>query len=220
MYARNTKDLASRIERATRLGSDLVEARIDLLAQIRFEELARIVTKHRRRLILTCRPTQEGGGFDGTEEERLEVLQKLSRLGSAFLDVELSLARKHPRRLRDLSKNLTALIISWHDFERTPADSKLKERVNEALKLGDIAKIVPTAREFRDNLTVLSLYDDHQEDKLVAFCMGEKGIVSRLLCPLLGSPFTYASLPGQPTAEGQPSVEELRSLLALIRMGT
>ncbi len=218
VYVKDVKGLESCIEQAFRFGSDLVEVRVDLLNGIRLEELHKVLAKHRERLILTCRPIQERGGFDGPEEERLKILLGLSAIGPGFLDVELSLARKHPKQLRDFAKNGSSLLISWHDFERTPSSSALREKVNQALNFGDIAKVVPTATKLRDNLNVLSLYKNKQRKNVVAFCMGERGIVSRLLCTLLGSPFTYASLPGHPTAEGQPSVEELRSLLDVIRM--
>lgn len=218
MYAKDVKELESRIEQAFRLGSDFVEVRVDLLNGIRLEELGRVLAKHRERLILTCRPVQERGGFDGPEEERLKILLRLSAIGPGYLDVELSLARRYPRQLRDLAKNVSSLLISWHDFERTPSFSALREKVNQALNFGDIAKVVPTATKLRDNLTVLSLYKKKRKKKVVAFCMGEKGIVSRVFCTFLGSPFTYASLPMRPTAEGQPPIDELRSLLDFVGM--
>ena len=50
-----------------------------------------------------------------------------------------------------------------------------------------------------------------EKNKTVAFCMGEQGKFSRILCLHLGSPFTYVSL-GKAIASGQFSVDEIKSL--------
>ena len=77
--------------------------------------------------------------------------------------------------------------------------------------------MVTTARSFQDNLAVLQIIKDFPETKVVAFAMGAAGQISRVLCPLAGGYFTYASVAeGKESAEGQVTVEELRKIYAML----
>ena len=70
---------------------------------------------------------------------------------------------------------------------------------------------VTTAKTVSDIPKILSLYDN-KNTRLIAFCMGDIGKVSRLLSLFLGSPFTYVSL-GKPIAAGQLKLDEVKSML-------
>jgi 3-dehydroquinate dehydratase-1 len=215
---RNIEMLSERIEEAIDFGSDLFEIRVDYLERIDFSILKEAIKKHIDRSILTCRAKDEGGKFKGSEEERQEVLLNLSKLKPAYMDIELSLAQNNPDLLR-LIRGSTSTILSWHDFEDTPPFQFLKSTLDKAKPLGEIVKIVTMAKDFSDNISILNLYKHSEPNKLVAFCMGEKGQISRILCPILGSPFTYASLPGFSTAPAQIMVKELRELYDLLELG-
>ena len=90
-------------------------------------------------------------------------------------------------------------MISSHDLKKTPSLDEMKEVVRQQLKAGaDIAKVVTTARSLEDNLTVLRLISEFPGVRLLAFAMGPLGVVSRVLCPLVGGDFTYASIKNQP----------------------
>jgi 3-dehydroquinate dehydratase-1 len=78
-------------------------------------------------------------------------------------------------------------------------------------KFSDIVKIVTVAKNVSDVSILLSLYSISSKNKTIAFCMGEQGKFSRILCLHLGSPFTYVSL-GKAIAPGQFSVDEVKSL--------
>lgn len=160
------------------------------------------------RLIVTCRKKGEGGLFEGSEVERLELLKDWSGIGPAFIDIELSSLEEGIPEWAE-----GRLIASWHDFEGTPSTDRLLSLLEEAKRYGGYVKLVTTARRFEDNLKVLGLY--RRFKRLIAFCMGELGLLSRVLCPLLGSPFTYTSF-GEPTAPGQLDVRELRELYELM----
>jgi 3-dehydroquinate dehydratase type I len=82
------------------------------------------------------------------------------------------------------------------------------------IRLGaDVIKIVPFARSWEDNLTILSLipFAKERKQKIVAFCMGEKGKISRIFSPFLGAAWTYASLSkNRASAPGQLTIRELK----------
>ncbi|MCP8315932.1 MAG: type I 3-dehydroquinate dehydratase [archaeon] len=215
---RNIDKLNEKIEEAFNLGSDLVEIRVDYLAQINFSLIKEAIKEHINRCILTCRAKREGGEFKGSEEERQEVLLNLSKLRPAYMDIELSLAQSKPEILNLIKSSGTSIILSWHKFEDTPSLQFLKSTLDKAKPLGEIVKIVTMAKDFSDNISILNLYKYSKPNQLVAFCMGEKGQISRILCPIFGSPFTYASLPSSPTAPAQIMVKELRELYELFEL--
>ena len=103
------------------------------------------------------------------------------------------------------------MLISWHDFKRTPNESQLRTKFNKMKKFSDVVKIVTVAKSVSDASRLLSLYSVRSKNKTIAFCMGDAGKFSRILCLHLGSPFTYVSL-GKAIAPGQFSVDEMKSL--------
>ena len=215
---KNVDMLNEKIEEAFNLGSDLVEIRVDYLDQINFSLIEEAIKNYMDRCILTCRAKSEGGEFKGSEEERQEVLLNLSKLRPKYLDIELSLAQSKPEILNSMKGSEASMILSWHDFEDTPSIQFLKSILDKAKPLGEIVKIVTMAKDFSDNMSILNLYKYSKPDRLIAFCMGEKGQISRILCPIFGSPFTYASLPGLSTAPAQIMVKELRELYDLFEL--
>lgn len=78
-------------------------------------------------------------------------------------------------------------IISYHDFEKT---SDLEQILSEMKKRHPAAryyKIATFANSILDALAMLSFQKNHPD--VIGICMGEKGIITRIL-----SPFTYAPL--------------------------
>jgi len=90
----------------------------------------------------------------------------------------------------------------------------MREIVHRQLAAGaDICKVVTTAQRFEDNLTVLQLIAESPKARKVSFAMGPLGLTSRVLCPLVGGDFTYASIEkGKESAPGQIAVRELRKI--------
>jgi 3-dehydroquinate dehydratase-1 len=95
----------------------------------------------------------------------------------------------------------------------------LKELVEKQLAAGaDIGKVVTTARQFEDNLSTLQLIQEFPEERIVSFAMGPLGAVSRILCPLAGGEFIYASIEtGGESAPGQLTAEELRKIYEMVQ---
>ena len=132
------------------------------------------------------------------------------------MDLELSTAELAPTLER--IKKKAECILSYHNLEETPPLNSIRDIVRRQLSAGaDICKVVTTARSAEDSLTVLQLIPEFPGARVVTFAMGPLGLVSRVLCPLVGGDFTYASLArGKESASGQMTVEELRKLYEML----
>ena len=92
----------------------------------------------------------------------------------------------------------------------------LKRKLLEMKKFSNNIKIVTMAKSINDGSRILSLYSNAKNVKLIAFSMGNLGKISRLLCLLLGSPYTYVSL-NRSVAPGQFSLDEVKSIFTIRR---
>jgi 3-dehydroquinate dehydratase type I len=197
--------------------ADLIELRADYLKRV---NLAPLLENRQKPLIVTNRRREEEGKYKGEERKRLSVLQEAIDLGANYIDVELATERSF---LQGLIRNRrgTQVILSFHDFQRTPSLKELQRLCGQMIRLeADVVKIVPFARSWEDNLTILSLipYAKERNQKIVAFCMGEKGKISRIFSPFLGAAWTYASLNrSRASASGQLTVRELTDMWEQMR---
>lgn len=198
---------------AIRLGADLIEFRLDYLEDPFDEEVRGLIKEFHDRALITLRERDEGGRYSGSLEDKIRFMEEISALKPAYIDVELrKLDKDAVNRLRDAK-----LIISWHNFEKTPSLNVLEDIAEKALEFGDIAKIVTKAEKLSDQLTILKLYNELDSRRLIAFTIGPSGILSRLISVKLGSPIAYVSLPDEPLAEGQPNILEFLELMNLWR---
>ncbi len=188
-------------------GVDAIELRIDTMMA---PDLERLLTCPRSLpVVVTVRPQWEGGKFQGTENERIKLLEEASRLGAEAVDVEhraKSLPGLHER---------TSLILSYHDFEGTPANLNEIRRDMEAREPREV-KIVTTARSPKDLVSIRRLLGEPREGvdlRRTAFCMGSIGLPSRILAGAWGSAATYVALEkNQASAPGQLTVEDLQAV--------
>jgi 3-dehydroquinate dehydratase type I len=192
--------------------ADLIELRVDYLKGVELEKLLKAGEKP---LVVTNRRRAEGGRYRGDEKRRLATLREAADLGAAFVDVEMRTERSPLRELIK-NKNGTRMILSFHDFHRTPPPGELRKIMDRMTRHGaDVAKIVTFARSWEDNLKVLALiaYARKRRQDIVTFCMGEKGKMSRIFSPLVGAAWTYASLGRtRASAPGQLTVTEMREI--------
>lgn len=197
--------------------ADLIELRMDFL---RDRRVAPLLDASERPLILTNRRAEEGGQFRGREEKRFETLQEGIELGAEFVDVELG---SKPSLLRDLMnhRKRTRMILSFHDFKKTPGRRELDSLLAKMMEFGpEVVKIVTMAQTLEDNVSMLSFLSSALKQKqiVVAFCMGEKGKMSRIFAPLMGSAWTYACLDKNRTsAPGQLTAIEMREIWERLR---
>jgi 3-dehydroquinate dehydratase type I len=199
----------------------MLELRIDGL---RKANLKKLMAASKGPILVTNRSPNEGGFFRGGEEERVALLEEAVELGADYVDLEL---RTEPSLIQRLKEKInrtqrgTQLILSYHNPEQTPRVHELKGILEEGRKIGaPIVKIVPLAKEVDDNLEVLRLipYARQKGVKVIAFCMGEKGKISRIVAPLLGSYLTYAAWSkGKEAAPGQMTIKEMMEIFRIVK---
>ena len=194
--------------------SDYVEIRFDFMEPNKVPVALNLIKKHLSRCVCTLRPRSEGGKFSSNEKNRVSILKLIAAYDPYLLDVEYNTIRKNKTLQQYLKKSKTNLLISWHDFAKTPNISFLRSMRKNMTKFSKNIKIVTTAKSMKDTLGILSLYKFQNNTNLIAFAMGDYGRMSRILCTQLGSPYTYVSL-GKPVAPGQFSLDEIRSIFEL-----
>jgi 3-dehydroquinate dehydratase type I len=196
--------------------ADLIELRVDYM---RNPELQQLLKGRRKPFIVTNRRREEGGRFQGDEGARVRILEEAVDLDVDYVDIEMESERTLIRDLiihKRARKSGTKIILSFHDFRGTPPQRDLQGRCDEMVRAkADVVKIVTFAQSREDNLNVLSLipYAKERGQKITAFCMGEEGKMSRVMAPLLGAAWTYASLStDRVSAPGQITVREMRRI--------
>jgi 3-dehydroquinate dehydratase / shikimate dehydrogenase len=163
-------------------------------------------------VIATCRRLTSGGKFKGSIASQLDILSKAGAAGCQLVDIELQTANKSKSEQIQRLRGRVAVILSFHDFRGT---KKLDETLEKMLAYpADFYKVVSTATTLSDNVAMIKFLA-HEGDRhsLVSMCMGEQGIISRVLGVRAGSVFTFASASaGEETAPGQVTAKELRSV--------
>ena len=205
--ADNEKDALNDIKKAA--SADLIELRVDFIKNIDKNKVKNLLNNKREKIIATCRPAKFGGMFKGTEKDRLELLKTTIDNNADFVDVELDSG------IVDeiiSNKGNSKIIISHHDFKETPSLKSLNSLYNQIKKLNpDLIKIVTTANSINDNFRIFEFLSGKND--LAAFCMGQKGEISRILASKFGSKITYCSLDkGKESASGQIPIEEMQKL--------
>ena len=209
----------NKIDEALNKGVDVIECRFDYLSSFEILDLyLDILSRYKDKCIYTIRPENEGGKFSNDPEKRAEIITKFIYRKPLFVDIEYKLISSNDLVADLVESENTPILISWHDFSHTPEFADLIDQVKKMRIYSPFIKIVTTARTMDDSIKILGLYqtiDTHIN--LIAFAMGEMGVLSRVLCTVVGdAPFTYASV-GAALAPGQLSVEQMRSIYDLFK---
>jgi 3-dehydroquinate dehydratase-1 len=168
---------------------------------------------------LACnRRVEEGGSWWGSESGRIGELFKAVELGAEIVDIELATPGVE-KIVEDINRRADCL-LSYHDLKDTPPLEEMQDIIRHQLAAGaDICKVVTTARHPADNIAVLQLIRDFPENKVISFAMGEAGQISRVLCPLVGGYFSYASIKeGRESAAGQMTVKDLMETYKILKI--
>jgi 3-dehydroquinate dehydratase-1 len=199
------------IRKAEAQHADLIEVRLDSLTA--HDRIAEIPACSKTPLIATNKSTEQHGKFSGTETERQKILVDAAKTGFTYVDVDLGTPNQ-TELISSLHAAGAKVIVSFHDFEQTPTVAQLNNVLDEEVALGaDVCKIITTARTVKDNLITLNFVSEASKKvKLVCFAMGDLGKQSRLVSPVFGTFFTFASLDEKrKTAKGQLTIQEMNS---------
>jgi len=198
------------MEQLSQKKPDLVEFRFDAVSDL---EILKIIAETKKEFKMIA---ADKGKRDSASRKKL--LKFAAESGFDLIDVDLDDRDSH--EIIHLLKDSDAqLIISYHDLSGTPSHDHLSKILDKQRSNGgDVCKIVTTANHPRDNLTALSFVERNAPTaRLVCFAMGRIGIPSRVLSPLYGAEFTFASLTEHSqTAEGQLSIDNLRKVWQIL----
>ena len=162
--------------------------------------------------IATCRRANNGGKFKGSVASQVDLLSKAATAGCQLIDIELeSAASLKPAELEKL-RSKAGLVLSFHDFRAT---KKLDETFAKMKAYpADFYKLVSTATSLHDNVLMMKFLERaSHEHSIIGLCMGEQGIISRVLALRAGSAFTFAAATvGEETGPGQIAAKTLRDV--------
>jgi len=175
--------------------------------------------------IATCRRKPNGGEFRGTLAAQLAILEAAAAAGCQLIDLEIESAEALGQPRVAALRQRAAIVLSFHDFQKMPRPQPVARRLQKFPS--DFYKLVGAATRQSDNCTVLDFLQSvtstskpstrsdqargHQgsdqgsnQDRWIAFCMGEAGVPSRILALARGSRFVYAALPPETAQPREP----------------
>jgi len=181
-------------------GVEIVELRLDYIR--RPVDVKRLLADRPCPVVMTCRRPEDGGRWMKPEAERRAVLRTAIAEGADYVDLEMDIAGSIPRF------GNTQRIVSYHNFDETPAN--LEEIHHQMTRLDpDVIKIATMANNPIDNVRTLRLCRNSRIPT-IAFCMGDLGMPSRILCLRAGSPMTFATFTDDTAmAPGQMSYRQM-----------
>ena len=231
LVAREKAALCGEARELAALQPDMVEWRVDAFAAAgdlagcleALQELRTTIAEIP--LVFTCRIDREGGMQKMTQEKRLTLIVRAMESGHVDLvDIELCNEREFIDRIGATAKALgVKLILSYHNFQATPNQEFLAEKLTLAEEMGgDIAKIAVMPQDYNDVLTLLLATNTARNGQvnipMVTIAMGEAGKISRLAGGLFGSDITFAA-GRESSAPGQMSFHDLQRGMALLYQG-
>ena len=202
-------DAIGLIEKAEAVQADLIEVRLDHIKDVR--DLADLAAHGKKPKIAADKSSR-------SETEQSQMLLTAAKSGFEYVDIDLS-ALQLEDSVREMKALGTKPVVSFHKFDGSLSLSELKSVFEREISSGaEVCKIVTTANRIEDNLAPLEFTSTvSNKTKLVCFCMGELGKISRLLSPLFGGFFTFAALEqGREPASGQISIQEMKAAYKLL----
>lgn len=169
-----------------------------------------------KKTIFTFRPKKEGGEFVGELDFWQEVIQKALTIGFDFVDIDyaniglIDFSKKHPK---------TKIICSYHHFNTTPGYRNLRKlQKNMRGYKPDIMKFATKVKTDQDNQNLLRLLlSKKKNEKMIVIGMGEKGKMTRILAPLLGSQIAWVSHKNLSSAPGQLSLQDTQNIYLVLQ---
>jgi len=228
LSAKRKSELLARAGEIIKLGPDLIEWRVDCFEHAREMDKCLLVLRELRKkigsipLIFTCRSELEGGQNTMSGPERLELVTGAISTGDVDIaDIEMSSGAGFIDRVKEVGEeSLCKLILSYHNFDRTPAEEFVVEKLVQAEKMGgDIAKVAVMPQNSGDVLTLLSATCRARTGlvkiPMITMSMGAVGAISRLGGGVFGSDITFAT--GiDATAPGQLPIGDVRKVMDIL----
>ena len=195
-----------RHKRDQQAGADLVELRLDTPGEA---DVKAALQGRETAVLVTCRPKWEGGEFDGTEEERRNILLQAVDEGAEYVDVE-----HNASFLNDVLKRRQGrgVVVSYHAFGAGPHDVHARYRAMRATG-AEVVKIAVTVDSLNAGAELLHVGE--VSDRRVIVGMGTAGMPTRILAGRYGMCWTYA---GEGIAPGQQNLDRMRDRFRVRRV--
>jgi 3-dehydroquinate dehydratase/shikimate dehydrogenase len=220
--AQNLEQAQQQTKAALAAGADMLELRTDYLENLSVDlakdlvAAVKSIAGKRLPVIVTCRDKRQGGAIDYPQQLRIEVLTAALKAGAEFIDCEyenfLSAETQERIRVALSGSSRGRLILSVHNFETKFAGiSNLYRSILTVYPVA-IPKIVYTANHINDCFEAFDLLHQTSGERII-FCMGEAGLISRIIAKKLNSFVTFASIDEETaTAPGQLTIGQLKEL--------
>jgi 3-dehydroquinate dehydratase/shikimate dehydrogenase len=181
---------------------DLLEVRLDRFGKA--PDVGELLSAKKKPIIFSCRRPQDGGDWEGSEDERLAILRQCIISKADYVEIELDAAdqiRKFPPAKR---------VISYTNLRETPAD--IADIYAQAqTKSPDVIKLVTPARTPEEAWPLVQILAKPPVPTVVVG-LGKPGIMLTVLGKKIGAPWTYAALErGMEAYPGQPTISDLES---------
>jgi len=213
--AKNTDGALKRMAKANSL-ADMIEIRLDVMEEF---DLKKIIGSATKPVLVTYRSKKEGGRGSAGYGTRVRYLSDAMEASADYVDVEFSIPLEHRQKIFQ-KRGSCGIVVSLHVRNGTPSREKLEGVFKTMVATGaDVVKIVTWARNREDNLRLLELIPRARAIgiKIIAFCMGPLGRISRIASPLMGGYVTFASLEsGEESASGQIPAPDMKKMLEIL----
>jgi len=220
--AKDLDQARQQVKAAISAGAEMLELRIDYIENLSVEMVQNLIVYVKSAgdkqipIIVTCRDKQQGGVIGYGQQLRVDVLVSALKAGAEFIDYEYDnflIAENQEAIQQELSQNPQAhIILSVHNFETKFSDINKLHRDILDVYPDAIPKLVYTANHINDCFEAFDLLHETSGDRIV-FCMGEAGLISRIIAKKLNSFITFASIDDQSaTAPGQLTIEQFMQL--------
>ena len=197
--------------------ADILEIRLDAMETFDLHEIIKAASKP---VLITYRSRREGGMGSADPKTHTDYILTAIEEGANLVDAELSLPRKWQEKILD-GRGRSEIIISVHIKDGTPSQQDLEKIFRDCADThSDVVKIVTRAETWADNLRVLELIPKAHDlgIKIIAFCMGPMGKISRIVSHLMGGYLTFASFEsGEESAAGQIPIRQMREIIDILQ---
>ncbi|WOL18861.1 bifunctional 3-dehydroquinate dehydratase/shikimate dehydrogenase, chloroplastic [Canna indica] len=221
LVAKTVEQMVSDMATAKASGADLVEIRLDHLSDFDpMRDLPQLLGDRPLPVLVTYRPKWEGGQYEGDDKPRYNALCLAMELGAEYVDIELKVAEDFVKLISEKKPENFKLIVSSHNYESTPSSEELSSLVARIQAVGaDIVKIATTAVDIVDVARMFQVIANCQVP-MIGLVMGERGLISRLLCSKFGGYLTFGTLgAGKESAPGQPTIADLLNVYNIRKIG-
>lgn len=198
---------------------DMAEIWLDHIKDLDIDDLLKVKTLP---VICVCKKENDKGKFKGSYKEASEVLIQAIKSGTDYIDIPLLMPKELNKKIVQVAKkHKVKIIISHHNFTKTPSISMLIKKAIDMQKRGaSIVKIAVMAKSLSDTVAIISLAKQLESKgiKHILIAMGRVGALSRVLTPTLGGDIMFAPIEKKKgSAPGQISVKELKEAWSLIK---